>query len=457
MANSETIVAPVTPRGQGGVAVIRLSGPAAKAILERVTPAAERAFLEPRKLVFGAIHAGDWPETEAVDEGLVVFFPGPASYTGEDVVEVHLHGSGYLTAKMLSTFVALGARHARPGEFTERAYRSGKIDLSQAEAVADLIAAETEAQARVAREQLGGRLSEAVSDLGDPLRDVLAEIEAHIDFPDEDINPLTAAEWAEAIAQLEEVIAGFVSTYRTGRICREGALVVLAGAPNAGKSSLLNKLLGEERAIVTPIPGTTRDSIEEAASLDGLCVRFCDTAGLLAKSESRTPDPVEALGIERSWKKLNEADLCLFVYDASNSAAPEGPMLEKVKAACGDVLVVANKIDLVASDKAAPGSARVSAQTGAGIDELRRQIVDKIGGANWRSGSLLVTNERHFSALKQAQAALKDASEELKKKAPAELISLQIRSALGALEDIIGVTHTEDILGRIFSKFCIGK
>lgn len=461
----DTIAAPVTAPGSAGVAVIRLSGPHTKAVFERICPGAARAFLAPRTAVFGPIYQGDWHEAEVLDEGLAIFFPGPNSYTGEDVVEFHLHGSPFLVKRLLSVLTQNGVRLARPGEFTERAFHAGKIDLSQAEAVADLINAETEIQARVAREQLAGKLSLALSELGEPLRGLLAEIEAYIDFPEEDINPLTSSEWAKKLQEVLSVLREYIGSFRTGRLCREGALVTLAGLPNAGKSSLLNALLGEDRAIVTALAGTTRDSIEERASINGLQVRFCDTAGLLEDAGLRIPDPVEKLGIERSWQKLEQADLVLFIFDSQLGFDAQQDVLAEVRSRALKVLIVANKSDLLTAAQQSAlleklgekNAVFVSALKGLGLSELRERILNVLMGAGVPAGSILVTNQRHFEALKQAEIAILDALHEIEKKTPAEFISIHLRAVLGALEDIIGVTHNEDILGLIFSKFCIGK
>jgi len=422
-------------------------------------------MLEPRKLVFASIHEGPWEETAVLDEGLIVFFPGPQSYTGEDVAEFQLHGSSYLVQRLLECLLGAGARLARPGEFTERAFARGKIDLSQAEAVADLIGAETEIQARVAREQLEGKLSLALSELGEPLREMLAEIEAHIDFPDEDITPLPLEAWSTRLGEIQAVIKTYLASYRSGRLCREGALVVLAGLPNAGKSSLLNALLGEERAIVTELAGTTRDSIEERTSIEGLQVRFCDTAGLLEDAGLRMPDQVEKLGIERSWKKLEQADLVLFVLDGTLSFETQREVLAEVRSRAGKVLIIVNKTELLSPLQQEGMLAKygerncvfVSALRRRGLEELKEKLLSELLGGDIIQGSIILTNQRHFEALKQAENALRDAIDELGARRPPELIAIHLRAALGALEDIIGATPNEDILGLIFSKFCIGK
>lgn len=459
IASKDTIAAPITARGYAGVAVVRVSGDKTKDVISNLIQKAEDVFSKPRELIFSAVF-NRLAETknDVLDHCLAAFFPAPNSFTGEDILEINLHGSPFLVAKLLENLNALGVRMAQAGEFTQRAFLNGKIDLSQAEAVGDLIHAETEMQAKIAREQLGGKLSTAISELGEPLRDLLAEIEAYIDFPEEDISPLTYEQWLLGLNNSKEKIEQFLSSFRQGRITREGALVVLAGVPNAGKSSLLNRLLGEERAIVTPIPGTTRDSLEEIASINGYCIRFCDTAGL-AREQDREIDQVEKLGIERSWQKLEAAELVLYVFDVSADFKKQESVFNKVKEKNKNILLVANKIDL-GENKSFPLDlplSYISAKKSEGIEDLQKKIIETILGRNLNSGALLISTRRHFEALKEAKTYLEQTILAVSKKTPSEFISADLRAALHALNDIIGVTHTEDILGRIFSKFCIGK
>lgn len=405
-----------------------------------------------------------------LDHGLVTFFPAPHSFTGEDVVEFAVHGSTYIVGRMLDGLARIGVRPARAGEFSERAFLNGKLDLSQAEAIADLVLAETEVQARVAREQLEGRLSTALDEVGEPLRALVAEIEAHIDFPEEGIEPLAVQAWDGVLESIERRLSAFIDTFSFGRVCREGALVVLAGAPNAGKSSLLNRLLGEERAIVTPIPGTTRDTIEEVASFAGLPVRLCDTAGLVDDESSggRSLDVVERIGIQRSHERLLAADVALFVQDLL--APLDLRLLELVRSRARRVIIVANKVDLLPAaevdarlaEHARAAGAKVlgiSARDGVGLDALRENVRDDLlpPGALEGAGSLLVTSRRHHDALRLARDAILRARAALASHHPSELVAADLRDALGALTEIVGVTSTEDILGLIFSKFCIGK
>lgn len=469
----DTIVAPITPPGHGGVAVVRVSGALCREILSQLVERADYIQDHPREMVFSSISdllvEGTATSAAALDHGLVTLFPGAASYTGEECLEFSIHGSPFLVERLIENILTLGARMARPGEFTERAFHCGKLDLSQAEAVADLIAAETELQATAAREQLEGKLSRAITELGDPLRDTLAELEAHIDFPEEDISNVSSEKWQRSVLEALAVIQGYLQSFQTGRLYREGARIAILGLPNAGKSSLLNKIVGEERAIVTPIAGTTRDVIEERVSLDGLFVRFFDTAGLVdAEDSMRTPDEVELLGIERSWKSAELADIVLYVFDSTEDFNHDVAFLGQLGNGPREIILVANKADLLTKTQlqqklAVPQNCTslvpvvVSAQTGAGVRELMRKIRDFLVNEVQSRPSILVTTQRHAEALQDAEVALRDVVQGLSEKRDAALISIDLRRSLNSLNEIIGVTSTEDILGRIFSKFCIGK
>ncbi|MCB0346429.1 MAG: tRNA uridine-5-carboxymethylaminomethyl(34) synthesis GTPase MnmE [Bdellovibrionales bacterium] len=453
----DTIVAPITAPGVGAIAVVRVSGPGTIKIAEALCSKAKDILAAPRSLVLSDIVYGG----ESIDSGMAVFFKGPESFTGEDSLELNLHGSPYIVARVLEAALSAGARMAEPGEFSKRAYLNGKLDLTQAEAIADLISAESDAQLRIAREQLGGKLSSALSELGDPLRNTLAEIEAYIDFPEEDIEPEKASAWLAGIEQVSSQIKTYLASFAQGRMYREGASVCLAGFPNVGKSSLLNALLGEDRAIVTEIAGTTRDHIEERISIDGLLVRLWDTAGLFDADDAHSPELAERLGIERSWEKLEQADLVLFVAGAADAPGKNLELRELVASKNPKLLTLINKSDLLSKDEQLKlgevyGSCLfVSASSGAGLGELRSLTKSKLLGRG-REG-VLVSNERHAQALRKADASLASAAKAIGESRPPELVALDLRHALGALDDIVGVTDTEDILGRIFSKFCIGK
>lgn len=454
----ETIVAPATAPGAAGVAVVRVSGANTSKIAEKLFSKAKQLFPTPGLLVYGEVVDQLATPATVLDQAMAVYFKGPKSFTGEDVLELHLHGGTYLTTRAIENILALGARMARPGEFSQRAFLNGKIDLTQAEAIADLIAAETQAQACVAAQQLQGKFSQAVIELGEPLRNVLAHIEATIDFPEEDIEPLTYQAWRGKIQEASTVLQSYIASYKVGRVMREGAKVVLAGLPNAGKSSLLNAISGEDRAIVTPIPGTTRDAVDVRISLDGLAVSFWDTAGLAQSNGKRQLDEVERLGVARSWNHIEQADLVLFVVDLGQELS-ESMSLYREIAKKNRVLLIANKLDIV--DEVPRLEANnphfISVKTGQGVGELIALLKQELLLESGETHRLLVTTARHVEALKVANQALQRAEEALTQQLPAELIAADVRSALWALEDIIGATPTEDILGRIFSTFCIGK
>ena len=450
MNSQETIAAPITASGQAGVTVIRTSGSLTREILHSLTDSAAEIIENPRELKLARV----LDSRTTLDRALVVYFPGPGSFTGEDCAEFHLHGSPYLRARLLELLAENGVRLAGPGEFTERAFHNGKIDLAQAEAVADLIASETDAQAKAAESQLSGQLSGAIADLGEPLRNLLAEIEAHIDFPDEDIDPESWSGWKSRVDSVKAQLNQYLASYSRGKLVREGARVTLLGLPNAGKSSLLNRILGEERVIVTPVAGTTRDSVEARISIHGVPVSIFDTAGL--ESEQRKAGEIEKLGVEKSWQAASEADLNLFVYDSSQGE-PDRELLSKLENNTAPTILVANKSDLKGPKKES-NAVIVSAHTGSGIESLLKEIAEALSISHKpNSGEVLITSIRHFTCLETSSSRLDSALEGCSSQMPAELVAADIRSALSSLDEIIGVTENEDILGRIFSKFCVGK
>lgn len=469
MRESCTIVALSTPPGRGALSVLRLSGSAVISALKSMCDRGDFILKNPRVQVYTALRTSNGL---VIDYALATYFPAPHSFTGEDVCELSLHGSPVILREALRELYELGLKPAEAGEFTKRAFLNGKMDLAQAEAVSDLISAETEAQARIAREQLEGKLSTAMMTLGEPLRDILAEIEAFIDFPDEDISPATVEQWRKIIEVTLDQIKRFILSFSNGRVLREGASVAIAGIPNVGKSSLLNRLLGEERAIVTEIAGTTRDSIEESLELDGVLIRIWDTAGIVDEADSeensRAIELPEQMGIKRSWKLIERADLVLFLFDAGSSFSLQKKLYEELRSSNTSFLVLGSKKDIHPDlennirgalgdlDKQMFPVLNISSTTGEGIEELKQEIVARVCGENQR-GDLLISSERHYLALKEAYSFLENAQRAINEKHPAEYISFEIRQALLALQEIVGVTNTEDILGRIFSKFCIGK
>lgn len=452
----DTIAAIATPLGEGGLAVIRISGPAALAIADRCFVPAGRAPVKPSTAPTHTLHYGRIErDGKTVDEVLLAVMRPPRTFTREDVVEISCHG-GLLPAKLvLDAVLANGARLAAPGEFTRRAFLNGRIDLAQAEAVTDLIHARTEMALAAANEQLAGKLSRRINTLRDDLMRVLAHVEAHIDFPDEDIAPDTRA---QLITRLEHGCAFMEELLRTaneGQLLRRGIRAAIIGRPNVGKSSLLNLLLGRDRAIVSPIPGTTRDTIEETANVRGLPVVFIDTAGL-----RDTDDQIEAEGVRRSHEALSKADLILHVLDHS---APLTPADEKHLAqfAGRKRLLVRNKTDLPAQLQLPPGcepGIAVCCLSGQGLEALKDAIKEAVWAGEIQAGMLeVMINSRHQDALQRAREALLRTLAALRQNLTLELVALDLRIAVNAVGEIVGKTATEDLLDSIFSQFCIGK
>lgn len=468
-----TIAAPITAYGMAAVSVVRVSGELTRQVINKVCVHAERILKSPREMVYTPIL--NCASKNTLDYALVCFFAAPNSYTGEDCAEFCLHGSTFVVSQFLSILSSLGVQMAAAGEFSQRAFLNGKLDLSQAEAVSDLVAAESKMQAEVALSQLEGKLTGALMSLGEPLRDVLAEIEAYIDFPEEDVGDGSRQKWNDSICVVISSLEKYISSYEFGRICRQGAKVAIVGLPNAGKSSLLNSLLGESRVIVSPIAGTTRDSVEERISLDGLNVCLSDTAGLAHEDGlGRKPDEIERMGIELSWKRIKDADVVVYVTDVSvdraslEQALIDRALIDKVIAESKRVIGVGNKADLVLDSQSilSLGEALgfkeplifVSAKTGEGLLGLKGVIRRVLISDSCSSDKLLITTERHVNALKKAKEALSSSSSIIiNSRMPLEIVSVEIRSALSFLDEIVGVTCSEDVLRRIFERFCIGK
>jgi len=446
-AQADTIAAIATPAGSGGVGIVRLSGPAARAIAEAVT----RATLRPRVFHFSTFFDDDGAP---LDHGLCVCFAGPNSFTGEDVAELHAHGSPVVLGLLLRRAYALGARPARPGEFSERAFLNGKLDLVQAEAVADLVAAGSEAAARAALRSLDGQFSAEVERLRDALVRLRAFLEAALDFPEEEIDFLADPELAANLAALRRDAAALLVATRRGVVLRDGLHVVIAGRPNAGKSSLLNALAQSDRAIVTPIAGTTRDLVRENVHIEGTALTLVDTAGL-----RESDDPVEIEGIRRARAELARADAIVLVTDDVHAAADA--QLVARDAPDATRIVVHNKIDLDAasarSECAADGSIHVwlSAMRGDGVDLLRTSLA-RLAGAGEGAAGAFSARTRHVRALEGFAARLAVASERLETRA-AELAAEELREAQRVLGEITGEYTSDDLLGAIFSTFCIGK
>lgn len=444
-AAQDTIAAIATPAGRGGIGVVRVSGPQARAIAATVlgkTPVPRHATLATMRNAAG----------DPIDLGIALFYPGPDSYTGESVLELQGHGGPVVVASVLKACVDAGARIAEPGEFTRRAFLNGKLDLAQAEGVADLIEATTAEAARSAVRSLSGEFSAAIDALVAQITELRALTEATLDFPEDEIDSIHRDDVSRRLATLRESLTRIFSKSRQGSLLRSGIRIVLAGRPNVGKSSLLNRLAGEDRAIVTPLPGTTRDTVHETIAVDGLPLNIVDTAGL-----HNAGDEVEQLGIARTWNALNSADVALMVMDASAGiTAEDRAIIERLPEGLRR-LTVFNKIDLVGSPadlrESEPAAVFVSALTGEGVDLLRRAL---LSAADWQDTgeSLFVARERHLRALALARERLEVAETQ---QGHAELFAEELRLAQQALSEITGEFSADDLLGEIFSRFCIGK
>ncbi|MDB6067086.1 MAG: mnmE [Pedosphaera sp.] len=453
----DTIAAIATPLGEGGLAVIRISGTRALSIADCSFIPIGKSSVKPSAAPTHTIHYGNIVrQARNVDEVMVAVMRAPRTLTREDVVEITCHG-GLLAAKLvLDTVLEHGARLAEPGEFTKRAFLSGRIDLAQAEAVADLIHARTELALAAANEQLAGKLSQRINLLRDDMIKTLAHVEAHIDFPDEDIAPDTRLQLVERLERGVRFMDELLRTSSEGQILRRGIRAAIVGRPNAGKSSLLNQLLGHDRAIVSPIPGTTRDTIEETANVRGLPVIFVDTAGLRDAG-----DEIEVEGIRRSRESLAKAEFILHVLDASEplTSADENYLTEFVGK---KRILVRNKIDLPARltlpQDVKSVAIEVCCTSGKGIEALKDAIKEMVWAGEIRAEMLQVMiNSRHQEALTRARAATQRTVDALRSEQTLELVAMDLRIATNAVGEIVGKTTTEDLLDSIFSQFCIGK
>ncbi len=453
----ETIAAIATPPGVGGVAMIRISGPGAGGVLKRLF--SYDGEYEHSKMVYGKVLDG----ATLVDTGFAVMFYAPRSYTGEDVAEIHCHGGVSGTAQVLDLVLKCGARIAQPGEFTRRAFLNGKMDLTQAEAVCDFIAAASDAGAKVSMRQMQGALKEEILTAQALLTDTLAEVEAAVEYPEEDLEPEITKNAVPLLKQLLGKIVKLRDSFERGNIAKEGLPVAIAGKPNVGKSSLLNALLGVDRAIVSDVPGTTRDTIEQSFSIGDIRVYLTDTAGI-----RRTEDAVEEKGVERSKNCIYQSKLVLFVLDATGKWDAEDQFVcEQLKEAQVEVLYVLNKIDAsqrrsekdvfgrLAADKQEIHA--VSAKTGEGIDALKNDLYRFAVGDATAQETVMITNLRHKDLLSRAAAYLEDALCALRDGVDMDCVTIDLNAAWMALGEITGNTVGEDIIDRIFSKFCLGK
>ena len=448
--DNDTIAAISTPPGRGGIGIVRLSGPQARSIVEPLLKL--RHALAPTQARFAEIL--DAEKGAVLDEAVVTWFQTPNSYTGEDIVEIAAHGSPVLLEHILRTCIRSGARLAEPGEFTQRAFLSGRLDLTQAEAVHDLIESTTLHQARIAAQQLGGALSRQIAPIKEKLIHLVATLEAGIDFAEDDIDLLPSEQIAAEIEAIQSPLAVLEQTFSYGRIVRDGFTLAIVGRPNAGKSSLFNRLIQRDRAIVTSAPGTTRDPVTERVSLEGIPLELVDTAGLRDAT-----DEAETIGITKSREAMAEADLVLLVLDATAQLDPEDEAAIAAHAA-RPLLIALNKHDLVLNSSLPNHSHTIiqtSALTGEGIPELRKAILALITAGAPTTETALLTNLRQQQTISTSLAALSRARQAVARAIPHEMLLLDLYDALQSLDALTGATTTDDILHLIFSTFCIGK
>jgi tRNA modification GTPase len=451
---SETIVALSTPPGIGALGVIRLSGPTAIDIADKLMPSKKLGEKASHTLHVGWIQ---WNNIR-IDEVVAAIFRAPKSFTGENVVEFSCHGSPYILQKVIDACVQAGARIAKPGEFTLRAFLHGKMDLAQAEAVADVIASHSEAAHQTALHQMRGGFSSVLMELREQLIKFSALIELELDFATEDVEFADRSALLQLINTISKTVHDLLQSFKLGNVIKHGLNVAIIGKPNAGKSTLLNSLLNENRAIVSEIAGTTRDTIEEVLNIDGILFRLIDTAGI-----RESTDAIEVIGVEKSHEKMRKADIVVYLFDAASESSQDLVEAEALLQAGGKEYILAgNKSDTFSPDEKALLHAGhtvlyLSAKTGAHVDVLKEQLIDKVLAGATTSENTIVTNARHFAALQKVQECLADIQAGLHDKIPGDLIALDIRRCLHYLGEITGAITNEDQLDYIFSKFCIGK
>ncbi|MCC7402515.1 MAG: tRNA uridine-5-carboxymethylaminomethyl(34) synthesis GTPase MnmE [Chitinophagaceae bacterium] len=452
---NDTIVAPATAQGVSAISVIRLSGSLAFLIMDRLFPAKKISGQNTHTLHVGFLKDGD----RVIDEVVVSVFRSPRTYTGEDMAEISCHGSPYIVQQILDACINHGARIAKPGEFTQRAFLNGKLDLTQAEAVADLIASNSAASHKTALNAIRGGFSKKLKELREDMIRFSALNELELDFSQEDIEFADRKQFYSLISELRQTVDQLLSSFKIGNAIRNGVSVAIIGKPNAGKSTLLNTLLNEDRAIVSDIPGTTRDTIEEVINIDGILFRLIDTAGI----RKHTSDVIEAAGVERSLEKMKKADLVLFLFDVSDAKDEIARLISELQKEQLNFLPVANKIDQVGELSARKNFSDiekvifVSAKAQLHTDILRERMVDAVVEGKLQVEDTVITNARHYHALKQVQQSLSDIRKGLDEKVPGDLLASDIRRCLYYLGEITGQVTNEEQLDYIFSKFCIGK
>jgi tRNA modification GTPase len=450
----DTIVALATPPGVGALGIIRLSGKGAIAVVDSLFPSKDLARQASHTLHVGLLK----DRNKVLDEVVVSLYKAPRSYTGEDIAEISCHGSPFIHQQVIDACIQKGARLAKPGEFTQRAFLNGKLDLTQAEAVADLIASNTEASHKTALNNIRGGFSHSLKALREQLIQFSALIELELDFSQEDVEFADRTQLKTLVRDAGEHTRQLLQSFQLGNVIRNGVSVAIIGKPNAGKSTLLNALLNEDRAIVSDIPGTTRDTIEELINIDGILFRLIDTAGI----RSHATDIIESVGIERSLEKMRKADLVLYLFDV-NETKPDDLKQSIVELQGIQYLLVGNKVDL--DDEAGvrkkfshmAGVIFISAKSGLHLEVLRERMVDTVLQDKVQGESVIVTNARHYHSLQEVHKSLTDVANGLENGIPGDLLALDIRRCLHYLGTITGEVSNEDLLDYVFSKFCIGK
>ena len=449
--SDNTIIALSTPPGSGAIGVIRLSGNKAVEITNRFFRGTD---LE--KAIGYTVHFGKLVDENKniIDEVLITIFKNPKSYTGENLVEISCHGSSYIINEIIRLFLRNGVNLAQAGEFTMRAFMNGKMDLSQAEAVADLIASKTKISHDIALKQLKGGFSSEIKKLREKLVDFASLIELELDFSEEDVEFADRTQLKILVKEILNLVSGLIESYKYGNVLKNGVPTVIVGRPNAGKSTLLNAILNEERAIVSEIEGTTRDTIEEELNINGIIFRFIDTAGI-----REAKDSIESLGIKKTMQKIKDSSLVIYIYDSNQLTQNEVTKdLEELNTGSTPTLVVANKIDLCDSIETIPENhIKISARDKDNIKELKTKIFESSITNGIDISGIFVTNERHLNLLKEAKSSLQNVILGMDSQLPADLIAMDIRQANVSLGEITGTISTDDLLGNIFGKFCIGK
>ncbi len=462
MYQNDTIIALATPSGAGAIAIIRLSGPEAITKVDSFFKSIHAKKLATQKT--HTIHLGHIVEDSRIlDEVLVSVFKNPKSYTGEDVVEISCHGSSYIQQEIIQLFVRNGARIANPGEFTLRAFLNAKLDLSQAEAVADLIASDNKASHQIAMQQMRGGFSNEIKVLRDELLNFASLIELELDFSEEDVEFADRKQFEDLLERIIKVLKHLIDSFSTGNVIKNGIPISIIGAPNVGKSTLLNALLNEDKAIVSDIAGTTRDAIEDEITIEGIKFRFIDTAGIRA-----TEDTIESIGIKKTFEKITQSQVVLYLLDASKVASETIVLfnndIRKIQEQYPDkqLIVVANKMDeadqeLIETSFVYPHTLYTSAKSGLGIDSLKTKLLEFVNTGALRNNDTIITNSRHYDSLLKALADVQKVQQGMDAKLSGDLLAIDIRQALYHFGEITGEITSDDLLGNIFANFCIGK